>query len=173
MRIEDISRSMMIGHASLGEINRGNGLETFFLIKNSFSKSTVNTEQNNIQLVASSFNIEKTTPIAILLKVDNEKAIYNLWLDLCDSTHRNLIGNLKSQSNIPILLTDEFDQVVKTFEITNNLKIGFQEIFNTEINVGWDKMAFFEALNKLNKQFGSSSDLWASITKERSGKTYH
>lgn len=169
MTINEISRSMKRGEISMVEGFRGKGPETLFVIKDVFKKRTLDTGSNTIDFISCVFENSKAKPALILLKIDNDDGmVYNLWLDVCDNVHRNLLFNLTQQNETPFVLTNLNDEVIKSFEINNSMKTNSEMLLNSNLAVDWDKPTFYDAVNKIFEKHNTPEKLWSVVTTPRS-----
>ena len=168
MKIEDISRSMQIGQISMASINRSSGPETMLLLKRKLRKDILPNQKINIEISTCIFSKNKVKPVILMTKLNTDKDIYSVWIDLCDSAHSNLLENLKGQETIPIVLSNELNEVECSFEIRNSIKNEIVKMLDDNLNFAWDKISFYEETSKVINHYSSSRVLWDEISKNES-----
>jgi len=173
MNINEISNSIGKSGITMIQGSRGFGPETLFLIKDEFPIDIINKNDNFIEFLSWVCELQLATPATLLIKLDKvDTLVYNLWIDVCDSTHRTLLKNLTHQDVVSFVLFNTKNEVVKTFEINNSLKNNCLKLLDLPLSEKWDKPRFFEAVNIIYEKHSTPLLLWNVLSENNMNREH-
>ncbi len=165
MDVESLVKSLEPGTVIFGRFGSrpNNQMETGIFIREDSHCIANIPDTPNLYFKAIMLENQDVIPVVVLIKVENIKNPYNMWLNFQLDHIKLYFNEIIAQENITVHFYSH-EKLEKSFKVSNSLREPFFQ-FRKKISeiTAWTNEQFASEFQKVLKKYSTSQDLWDSF----------